>query len=141
MTGRQFAAITGAFACGVLLMMAVFNIAEPAQPIRPEAPLAQLSEADINRLLNLDGEWKVFTVAGTGSMSPAIGATSRLLVSPAELVEVGDIVVYEREGDLIVHRIVQDLGDSWVCQGDAYCTADLPILKSAVLFRVDAIFY
>lgn len=76
----------------------------------------------------------------TGSMEPTIMADDLIIVKEAEELELGDIVVYQSNSILVVHRIV-DLGpDTVITQGDANNAPDEPVrkemIKGTVLFHI-----
>lgn len=55
----------------------------------------------------------------TGSMEPTIGVNDLIVVEKTNDYEVNDIVVYQCEGKLIVHRIYSIDGDTVITLGDA----------------------
>jgi hypothetical protein len=73
-----------------------------------------------------------FSVVLSESMEPALSVDDIVVVRKTREVAVGDIVVYERDGGLIVHRVVSVDGDTLITQGDANDVADKPIDISAV---------
>jgi len=69
------------------------------------------------------GNWQAYTVL-SGSMEPAIGTGSLILVSPRDSYEVGDIVTRETGGETTVtHRIIEKREEDgeivFITQGDA----------------------
>lgn len=70
----------------------------------------------------------------SGSMEPSIHVNDLLLVKEAEGVEIGtgDVVVYQEDGKLISHRVVECREDMLVTRGDANETADDPIVRDQV---------
>jgi len=68
----------------------------------------------------------------SGSMEPALNVNDLLIIHKAADYTVGDIVVYQDAHNLIVHRIVEDNGDTVVTRGDANSTEDSPIDKSSI---------
>lgn len=88
------------------------------------------------------GEYYITTVTGTGSMRPLLeeGATI-ILEKPHEIV-IGDVVVYvDENGCDVIHRIVRDIGDYWICKGDHNDFEDDPVYKGAVTWRLLGILY
>jgi signal peptidase I len=79
------------------------------------------------------------------SMVPAIHPGDVLSIQPVDSKEVslGDVVVYEREGVLIVHRVVGIFAAPsdpyWVTQGDRSLRDDAPIRTDELLGRVVSI--
>ena len=79
-------------------------------------------------------------VVMSGSMEPTLSTGDLILVRRADEAKVGDIVVYEAENHLIVHRIIEMSDDSITTQGDANNVPDEPIgadrIKGIVVFHV-----
>jgi signal peptidase I len=75
------------------------------------------------------------------SMLPAIQPGDVLDVHrrPFDELQVGEIVVFLREGKLTAHRIIRILGEHLVTRGDSLPTADLPVRFSEVIGRVEGI--
>jgi signal peptidase I len=79
--------------------------------------------------------------AVSGSMAPLILPGDRLrlaLADPATL-RPGDVVVYGRRRELVVHRVVARSGDGVVTKGDALPGRDAWLSGAAVLGRVVAL--
>lgn len=72
----------------------------------------------------------------SGSMEPTLRVNDLVLVKAAEDYAVDDVVVYQSGNDLIIHRIVEKDGETFVTQGDANNTADSPIGLSAIKGRM-----
>lgn len=53
----------------------------------------------------------------SGSMEPVLKKGTLLLVRKKADAEIGDIVVYQSEGNLIVHRIISKEGDKILTKG------------------------
>lgn len=68
----------------------------------------------------------------SGSMEPALRVDDLILVRRQAHYSVGDIVVYQTDGELIVHRILSADGEDFVTQGDANNVPDEPIAADAV---------
>lgn len=87
-------------------------------------------------------DYTIAKVSNTNSMLPTMNENSTLLLSK-ELVNIGDIVVYQNGDDLWVHRIIGEQNDYWLCQGDNNRGNNQIeyIPKNDVLFRVMAILY
>jgi signal peptidase len=47
-------------------------------------------------------------------------------------VDVGDIIVYQDEAELIIHRVIEVDGDTVITKGDANDISDPPISKSSI---------
>ena len=79
------------------------------------------------------------------SMLPSIGSGQllKVTVASAEHIQVGDVILYRRDGRLVAHRLVRiarDAGD-WllVARGDAHWACDAPITAAQLLGRVAGI--
>ncbi len=69
----------------------------------------------------------------SGSMEPTFSKGALLLVKQSDDPQVGDIVVYQAQGELIVHRIIFIDGDNTVVtQGDANDAADAPFDRNEI---------
>lgn len=69
----------------------------------------------------------------TGSMEPTVPAGALIVVREQQTdPAVGDIVVYQNGGSLVVHRVISVDGDSITTRGDANNAPDEPIPLSAV---------
>lgn len=73
-------------------------------------------------------------VVVSGSMEPAIHVNDLLIVreSDKEMVAVGDVIVYQEDGMLISHRVVDCQEDRLVTRGDANRVDDEPIVWEQV---------
>ena len=72
----------------------------------------------------------------SGSMEPTFSKGALLLVKETDQITTGDIVVYQADRELIVHRIVEIDGDTVVTQGDANNVADEPFDRSEIKGKV-----
>ena len=76
----------------------------------------------------------------SGSMEPTLSKGDLIFVRQAGELHTGDIVVYQSENMLVVHRIITIDGDTVVTQGDANNAADDPIdlsqVKGVVRFHI-----
>ena len=81
-----------------------------------------------------------FSVVLSGSMEPELSVNDLIVVRASDSYAVGDVVVYQSKGELIVHRVVELNGQEVVTKGDANNAADAPIayeqLKGKVVGRV-----
>ncbi len=79
----------------------------------------------------------------TGSMEPTLSAMDLVFVVKADAVDVGDVVVYQEHGSLVIHRVIAVADDHLITQGDANNTPDAPVAKEAVkgvmLFHIPAV--
>ena len=77
----------------------------------------------------------------SGSMEPELSVDDVIVVAPADEYEIGDTVVYQSGRSLVVHKIIEDLGDGTVVtQGIANNAPDDPIeiefIQGKVLFSI-----
>lgn len=72
----------------------------------------------------------------SGSMEPTFSKGTLLLVKDTKNVKEGDIVVYQSQGELIVHRIVRVKENIIVTQGDANNVSDIPFRKDQIKGKV-----
>lgn len=72
----------------------------------------------------------------SGSMEPTLHVNDVIFVRPAEHYQQDDIVVYQSQGMLVVHRIKSIDGDTVITRGDNNNTDDDPIALSAILGKV-----
>lgn len=72
----------------------------------------------------------------SGSMEPTFSKGALLLVKEEQEADVGDIVVYQSGQELIVHRVIEKMGDMVITQGDANNVADEPFDKSQLKGKV-----
>ena len=80
-------------------------------------------------------------VVVSGSMEPELSVNDVVIVCPQSSYEVGDVVVFQTESSLVVHRIIEKLdGDMILTQGDANNGADDPIsiknVKGKMMFSI-----
>lgn len=68
----------------------------------------------------------------SGSMEGTLSVNDLAVVHRQKEYEVGDIVVYEADGDLIIHRVIEKEGEKLVTKGDANNAPDAPIRLSDV---------
>lgn len=79
-----------------------------------------------------------FAVVQTGSMEPTLKVGDLLVVQQQSAYDVKDVVVFQSERSLVVHRIVAKNATTFTTQGDANNTADEPIEATAVKGKVVA---
>jgi signal peptidase I len=86
-------------------------------------------------------EGSAWVRAASCSMQPLIQPGDELLLSPLHsgAARPGMIVAYQRDGILIVHRLLQAMSEALVTRGDALPTADAPVSARALVARVVAI--
>ena len=84
-------------------------------------------------------------VVQSGSMEPTFYKGDLLFVKEKDTYKVGDIVVYQSDGILVVHRIIEIDGDTVTTKGDANNVSDEPFdksnIKGSVSFRIAYIGY
>lgn len=74
----------------------------------------------------------------SGSMEPVLNVNDLVFVQEQEKYQVGDIIVYQSGGELIIHRIVELHGDTLLTRGDANKGSDPPIDISSVKGKMAA---
>ena len=72
----------------------------------------------------------------SGSMEPTLSVDDLIIVRETDTYAVGDVVVFQTGGVLVVHRIIALEGDTVTTQGDANPSADEPMPLANVLGRV-----
>lgn len=77
-----------------------------------------------------------FTVS-TGSMSGTIEVNDVIFVKITDKAVVGDVITFKnKKGEIITHRLVQKLADTYITQGDVNNVADDPVPKEDVIGKV-----
>lgn len=95
----------------------------------PEAPSDWIQEKQIhvydNAIVIDVDKASLSSYASTGSMKPVLDKDSngiRIIPKSAEQIRIGDIVSFESDDDLIVHRVIEkgedEEGDWFITQGD-----------------------
>ena len=85
--------------------------------------------------------------AATGSMKPVLDSYSNgiRIVPSEEQIKVGDIVTYERNGELIVHRVIEigndSLGRYFIVKGDNNSVEDGKIRFSDIRYVTIGVLY
>lgn len=72
----------------------------------------------------------------SGSMEPALSIDDLIIVKKCDDYDIGDIIVYQRNYELIVHRIVGIDGNNVITKGDANNIYDKAIDISSIKGRV-----
>ncbi|MDO4331671.1 MAG: signal peptidase I [Eubacteriales bacterium] len=72
----------------------------------------------------------------SGSMEPALSVNDWIMIKETETYETGDIVVFQSEGELIVHRVIGIGHEMIQTKGDANLAADEPVALSCVKGKV-----
>ncbi|ABL77702.1 signal peptidase I [Thermofilum pendens] len=79
-------------------------------------------------------------VVSSWSMEPVLHVGDVVVVAGGNSYTLGDIVIYERGGELIVHRIVLSVNGKYVTKGDANPQADNIVLgKDAIYGKVQIV--
>lgn len=60
----------------------------------------------------------------SGSMEPVCSPGDYIIYREKDAYQVGDIILFQKDGSLITHRIVEAAGQEFVTKGDANNTAD-----------------
>lgn len=81
-----------------------------------------------------------YFVVATGSMSGTIEVNDVVIVKLGNDAEVGDIITYKTEdGAFITHRVVKEIGNQLITQGDVNNTEDEPISKDDMVGTVEMV--
>lgn len=72
----------------------------------------------------------------SGSMEPELSVNDLVFIREESSYEVGDIVVYQSGGALVIHRIESMDGETVTARGDANNVSDAPVPLSAVKGRM-----
>jgi signal peptidase len=80
------------------------------------------------------------SVVCSGSMNPLLLVDDLVIIRESDDINVGDVVVYEKDGDEIIHRVIKTDDDTLTTKGDANTIADDPIEISAVKGKLVTIF-
>lgn len=72
----------------------------------------------------------------SGSMEPTLSVNDVIIVREAESYHVNDIVVYDSGREMIVHKIIEQNGDTFITKGDANNVPDAPIRAEAIKGKV-----
>ena len=90
--------------------------------------------------LNSSGELRLRAMGS--SMIPSLWPGDVLIIQQLLMgaAEVGEIVLFQREGRFYIHRLERRIcgrdGERWVTRGDAVAACDLPVESAEVLGRV-----
>lgn len=83
--------------------------------------------------------YTIFEVS-TGSMAKTLNVYDIILVELTKEVEIGDIITYKKDKELITHRIMEINGDKLITKGDANNTEDEEITKDAIVGKVISVY-
>ena len=126
------------FLAGLLsgwLVIYAFAFANTEQPFglslgnNAEAPGNWINEKQIqitdNQIIINVANASLSSYAATGSMKPVLDKDSngiRIIPKAAEQINVGDVVTYEKNNELIVHRVIEkgqdETGEWFIVKGD-----------------------
>lgn len=75
------------------------------------------------------------------SMAPLVRRGDAVWVAPAEpaVLRHGDVIVVQREDELVTHRLVAVRDEMWFTKGDSVSSLDPPVNTDAILGRVVAV--
>ncbi len=79
------------------------------------------------------------SVVLSGSMEPMIKQNDVIVVENTDAIKLGDVIVYQEQQTLIVHRVVAKSGNEIYTKGDANPNVDQPIQLSQVKGKVIAV--
>lgn len=78
-----------------------------------------------------------YFVVSTGSMSGTIEVNDIIFVKITDKANVGDVITFKNKKDeVITHRVIQKLSDTYITQGDVNNVADDPVPKEDVIGKV-----
>ena len=69
------------------------------------------------------------------SMTPALNVGELHLLGKSKNINVGDIVAFEKDNKLILHRVIEESEDYVITQGDNNSKPDGLIFKQDILFK------
>lgn len=72
----------------------------------------------------------------SGSMEPTLSVNDVIIVRESESYSINDIVVYDSGREMIVHKIIEQNGDTFITKGDANNVPDAPIRAAAIKGKV-----
>ena len=72
----------------------------------------------------------------TGSMEPEISVNNKIIIKEYLDYNIGDIVTYIQEGEIITHRVIEKEGEYYYTKGDNNNTIDKPIIKEQIEGKV-----
>lgn len=72
------------------------------------------------------------SVVLSGSMEPTLHVNDLVIIRPAEEYEPGDVIVYQVDSILVIHRLLETDGTTAVTKGDANNVADDPFPTYAI---------
>lgn len=72
------------------------------------------------------------SVVLSGSMEPVLSVNDMVIIRKTDELEEGDIIVYQKGHELIIHRIIEKEGNTILTQGDANSISDSPVNSSDV---------
>lgn len=83
--------------------------------------------------------YTVFEVS-TGSMAKTLNVYDVILVEITKDVQVGDIITFKQDNELITHRIMEMDENELITKGDANNTEDKAITKDAIVGKVISVY-
>lgn len=83
--------------------------------------------------------YTVFEVS-TGSMEKTLNVYDVILVQITKDVQIGDIITFKQDNELITHRIMEMNENELITKGDANNTEDKAITKDAIIGKVISVY-
>lgn len=83
--------------------------------------------------------YTVFEVS-TGSMAKTLNIYDIIIVKLTKDVEIGDIVTFKQDNEIITHRIMEINGEELITKGDANNTEDKAITKDTIIGKVISVY-
>ena len=72
----------------------------------------------------------------SGSMEPTLSIDDLVIVKKSKSYDIDDIVVYDENDSLVVHRVVDKLKNKVITKGDANNANDMPIKRNNIKGKV-----
>lgn len=82
-----------------------------------------------------EGKKLKFVVRGN-SMYPFIKDGEVVNVEKAEKIKTGDVIIFKREKELFVHRVILKVGNMCITKGDNSPFIDFPVRKEKIIAKV-----
>ena len=82
--------------------------------------------------------YAIFEIS-TGSMSGTMEINDVIIVKITKDVHTNDVITFNKDGEIITHRIINEEGDNLLTKGDANNGEDAPIERNMVIGKVDRV--
>ena len=79
-----------------------------------------------------------YFAVSTGSMSGTIEVNDIIFVKVTDEVKVGDVITFKNnKGNIVTHRVIEKMSDTYITQGDVNNVADEPITNKDIIGKVN----